>query len=239
MHESMPELLYRADMMICTCYEAWKKSYHENKKLLFLPIGRKLFPYRNRKGHTFVTNAGYGGVHDRRQVSKVTHAFKELEDPKARLICRSQTKHWPENLAEDDRITYITKDYPEPKDIYKNGDISILPLAYGGYERGILESMLSGMPCLTTDRDPMNLYQFDKDFLIEPKKSWTLNSSWVHNTTYHEASVEAIKERMEWLLRIDTSKYSRWARKQAEAQTWESSIDYKGLWLETLCSVLS
>jgi len=235
MHESMPDLLYESDMMICCCEEAWQKSRHPNKKMLFLPIGRKLFEYRNRTGHTFVCNTGYGGVHDRRQAGKVTNAFKRVKDPDARLIVRSQTNNWPPKLAKDERITYITKDYPEPKDIYEEGDISILPLAYGGYERGILESMLSGLPCLTMDADPMNLYQHNADFLVKPDRIWILTSGWVHNTNYNEASVDSLRKKMEWLLTIDTSRYSREARRQAEAQTWESKdIDYVGTWRETL-----
>lgn len=238
MHESMTTSLNQADLMVCTCYEAWRKSTHPNKRLLFLPIGRDLFEYRNRTGHTFVTNAGYGGVHDRRQVSKVTHAFEELEDPEARLIVRSQSDWWPDDLAKDARITYIEKDYPEPSDIYEDGDISILPLAYGGYERTVLESMLSGLPTLTTNADPMNLYQHNRDFLIEPHEIWTLNSRWVRDTDYHEVSVDDLKEKLEGLLTIDTARYSQEARRQAEAQTWESEdIDYKSLWLETLGSL--
>jgi glycosyltransferase involved in cell wall biosynthesis len=234
MHESMTPALNQADLMICTCHEAWRKSTHPNKRFLFLPIGRDMFEYRNRTGHTFVTNAGYGGVHDRRQVGKVTTAFAQLKDPEARLIVRSQSDWWPDNLAKDERITYIEHDYPKPSDIYEDGDISILPLAYGGYERGVLESMVSGMPCLTTNADPMNLYQHNPDLLIEPSKTWNLNSKWVKNTAYHEVSVDDLKQKLEWLLEIDTAKYSAEARKQAEAQTWESDIPYKDIWLETL-----
>lgn len=54
------------------------------------------------------------------------------------------------------------------------------------------------------------------------------------NTIYNEVSAEALRAKMEWLLTIDTADYSRRARAQAEAQSRESSIDYKAVWMKTL-----
>lgn len=236
MHETYMVARLEADLLICPCETAWKKV-RGNKKLMFLPIGLELFPFKLRKGHTFVASIGYGGVHDRRQVAKTVEAFRGLKDPEARLIINSQADLPKGVNIKDKRITLNLETFPLPKDIYAEGDISILPMAYGGYERGILESMASGLPCLTLDADPMNLFQHDPDFLIEPHRSWVLNGKWVRDTVYNEVSAEDLRKKMEWLLTIDTAAYSRRARAQAQAQSWESEIDYRGLWLETLCSI--
>ena len=141
--------------------------------------------------------------------------------------------------SDDKRITFIEKNYPHPADIYEDGDIAILPIAYGGYERSILESMASGMPTLTMDADPMNQYQHDPDLLVEPSRQYEFSEQWVFDTIYSEVSVGVLRAKMEWLLTIDTAKYSRRARRQAGAQSWESKdLDYKNAWLETMEELL-
>jgi len=236
MHETISAgRLNPADLMICTCQEAWRKATHKNRKMLFLPIGLKLFKYRERTGHTFVCNIGYGGVNDRRQSVKVIKAFERLIDPKARLIMRCQHGFPVGCRSFDSRITFDEKDYPNPSDIYEEGDISILPIAYGGYERSILESMASGMPCLTMDADPMNQYQHNPDFLLKPSRVYKLTHQWVIDTYDNEVGEEDLNRKMQWLLKINTAKYSREARAQAVAQSWESEdIDYKATWMKAI-----
>jgi len=95
------------------------------------------------------------------------------------------------------------------------------------------------MPTLTMDADPMNLFQHDPDLLVTSCRKYTLNEKWVVNTTYNEVAVEALREKMEWLLTIDTAEYSKAARRQAEAQSWESKdIDYQSAWLNTIEGLL-
>lgn len=234
MHETFSAARLTPDLFICTCREAWEKAAG-NKKLLFLPIGLELFPFRERTGHTFVSSIGYGGVNDRRQIGKIVKAFKDLRDSSARLIINSQAPLPKGVRINDSRVTLNLQTYPEPKDVYAEGDISILPIAYGGYERPILESMASGMPTLTMDADPMNLFQHDSDFLLKPFRKYEITDQWVRHTVYNEVSARALREKMQWLLTIDTPKYSRQARTQAEAQSWESKdTDYVGIWRDAL-----
>jgi hypothetical protein len=240
MHETFHTARLKSDLVICPCFEAYRKAKPElNAVLLFLPISTELFPFKERTGHTFVCNIGYGGPHDRRQSVRIVQAFSSLDNPDARLILNCQAQRWPEGtLIHDLRITYHLGSYPMPADAYEEGDIAIFPMAYGGYERPILESMARGMPCVTMDADPMNLFQHDPDFLLEPERRIMIRQSqWVENTHYNQVSVDDLKAKMEWLLTIDTREYSHRARKQAEAQSWESSsIDYKNIWLEAMGS---
>ena len=231
MHETFETGRMRPDLIICPCYEAWRKVGRD--KLLFLPIGLELFPFKLRTGHDFVLNIGYGGPHDRRQSARIIEAFGKISDSSARLIVNCQAQSLPFE-TNDERISINMGSKPLPKDIYAEGDIALNIMAYGGYERPILESMASGMPCLTVNADPMNLFQHDTDFLIDPTPWLIKSSQWVVNTWYNAVSVEDIKAKLEWLLGIDTEKYSRWARAQAVAQSWDGPIDYKSTWLEAL-----
>lgn len=240
MHETFSAARLKSDLMICPCYSAWEKAKGADVRLLFLPIGLEMFPYRERTGHTFLMNIGYGGPHDRRQSSKVVQAFQMLTNPEARLIVNCQQSQFPPGVkVADERITYWRGTKGEPHEIYADGDIYLAPMAYGGYERPIPEAMASGMPCLTTNADPMNLFQHDERFLIEPCRKWLIkNSEWVVNTVYSEVSAEDLRAKMEWLLTIPTGKFSHRARAQAEAQSWEGPIDYKGVWLDAIGSIL-
>ena len=241
MHETYKPNL-PADVFISPSLSGLAKIGKSRKTYgLFLPIGLEMFPYKKRTGNEFLFNLGYGGINDRRQAGKVVAAFKQLKDPDARLYIHSQAPlPTGVKVTDDKRIILVNRTYPEPKDIYVQGDISILPIAYGGYERGIPESMASGLPCLTMDADPMNLFQHDTDFLIDPCNTWLLSGGWVHETIYNEASVEDLKEKMEWLLTIDTVTYSERARRQAEAQSWEcKDINYIGEWWKTLEEICS
>jgi glycosyltransferase involved in cell wall biosynthesis len=244
MHETYREaprhLRPKADAFICPSINALNKVTTENKYGLFLPISANDFPFNERTGHSFLLNMGYGGVNDRRQAGKIVEAFKGLEDKDARLYVHAQGDLPPGLVFNDKRIRFTKKDFENPADIYNEGDIALAPMAYGGYERGILEAMARGMPCLTTNADPMNLFQHDPDFLIKPSNYFLLTGGWVHETIYSEVSVEDLRGKMEWLLTIDTARYSRQARQQAEAQSWESKdIDYRAEWwkvLEDICS---
>jgi glycosyltransferase involved in cell wall biosynthesis len=235
MHETFAAERLAADLLICPCPSAWSKAAGE-KVLMFLPIGLDMFPYRERRGHVFVMNIGYGWHADRRQCAVVVEAFRRLRDPGARLILYAQQR-WPEGaVVSDPRISYRLRNAEHPADNYAEGDILIAPMAYEGYGRTVLEGMASGMPVLTTDADPMNLFQHDPDLLIKPHEvieHWS--GRWVRDVSYNRISSDDMHRKLEWLLTIDTPEYSRRARRQAEAQSWQSrDIDYRRAWRETL-----
>lgn len=229
------------DAIICPCSSALTKARSVKRAYgLFLPIGLEMFPFAQRKGHTFVHNVGYGWRTDRRQTRTVVEAFKMLKDPDARLIINAQQKFPAGGVMPDPRIDYNLESYKSPSDIFARGDISVLPIAYGGYERMILESMASGLPTLTTNADPMCMFQHDPSFLITPWKRKTVTSPFLYRVVFNEISVGSMHRHMTRLLSIDTAAHSKAARKQAEAQSWESKdIDYKGEWMRVLREVCS
>jgi len=233
MHETSTITAPWPDLIICTCETAWRKTKFHSKKMLFLPIGLELFPFKLRTGHTFVMSLGYDGMRDRRQAAVTIRAFCSFDDPDMRMVINSQT-NFPGRI-DDPRIEYRKQNYPEPKDLYKDGDIFLAPIAYGGYERMILEAMSSGMPTLTTNADPMNLFQHDPDLLVQPHKQYTFSEAYVSDTVYNEVSFEAMREKIAWLKTIDTAEYSLRSRQQAIAQSWGcKQIPYKETWLEAL-----
>jgi glycosyltransferase involved in cell wall biosynthesis len=198
-----------------------------------------MFPFKERKGHTFVQNVGYGDWNDRRQTAVLVEAFTRLKYKDVRLILKSQNGFRPGVKVDDPRIEYRQHDAKNPADNYLDGDIAILPMAYEGYGRTVLESMASGMPTLTTDADPMNLFQHDRDFLLSPDSSRVVSGRGVKETVFNQILVKSLHSKLEQLLMIDTRKYSHWARRQAEGQSWESQdTDYKAIWMEVLEGLL-
>ncbi|MFA5467052.1 MAG: hypothetical protein WC251_04290, partial [Candidatus Izemoplasmatales bacterium] len=195
--------------------------------------------------HEFIFNLGYVGFCDRRQTGAVLEAFKAAGG-KNTLIVRAQANehklpdmpHGYEKSKDSDydytypRIIRRIYNYDSPTDIYREGDISIQVSAYGGYERMILESMASGMPTLTMNADPMNIFQPDEDFLM-PSHPQELRSSHAWNTIYNRVDVGELTEKFKWLAKIDTRKYSRKARKVAEGMSWESG-KYTKAWRDII-----
>lgn len=236
MHENFQPIWHRVDKVICPCNVAYEKALARGLDgiPLFLPISQQMFPFTERTGNTFLVNAGYGGVNDRRQLHAIVKAFEALNDPEARLIINSQST-LPERLSWTHRGIEVRKrELKNPADTYRDGDIYLGISAYGGYERPILEAMLSGLPTVVMNAEPMSLFQHDKDFHLASESEYIFSSEWVNDTVYSSVNVEDLTEKMRWLLTIDTPKYSRWARAQAEAQTWEGNPEYKRLWLECL-----
>jgi glycosyltransferase involved in cell wall biosynthesis len=237
MHESFRTrgLWEACDLLICPSKNAIAKVQARNMPYagLFLPIDVGPLPFRERRGHTFVLPIGYGWRNDRRQAAKVVSAFHRINDPSARLILYTQSR-WPEgSVINDRRIEYREGNLPSPADIWEEGDIAILPHAYEGYGRTVLEAMSCGLPTLTTDADPMNLFQHDDRFLVTPRKRYIV-PRYVLDTIFNEVCADDLNEKMEWLLQIDTPEFSLMARRQAEAQSWSSVIDYRSAWLEVL-----
>lgn len=239
MHEAMfwGHFKLRADLIVCPSYSAWEKACSAGAKAasLFLPIGLELFPYKKRTGHTFIQSLGYNEYNDRRQTAKIVAAFHRLEDPDARLILNTIGKWPPGTVIDDPRISYHRRETERPADIYAGGDIAMYPMAYEGYGRMVLEAMACGLPCLTVDGDPMNLFQHDPRFLCESEPTYHFTGPACADATYHSVTVDELEKKLRWLLTIDTAEYSRRARRQAEAQSWESKeIDYKTAWLNML-----
>lgn len=236
MHESEAcQRIAFCDAIFCPTVSAMQTV---GGKGIFLPIGLELFPFRQREGHVFVLNVGYGHRNDRRQAASVVKAFQRIENPDARLILNAQER-WPEgSVVDDPRITYNLRTVEEPADNYAEGDIALLPMAYEGYGRMVLEAMASGMPCLTTDADPMNLFQHDGRLLVPVSRTYQVTQ--YADTIYNEVSVGDLHRKMEWLMTIDTALFSRRSRRQAEAQSWEcKTIDYRGLWMKEIEAVCS
>jgi hypothetical protein len=245
MHESPTFPRLNPDVLVCLCASAWEKASHPNKVKMFLPIGLELFPYRERSGHVFVFNLGYIGFNDRRQIGATLQAFKAAGG-KNTLIIRAQANehllpdmpHGYEKSKNSDydytypRIIRRIYNYDSPTDIYREGDISIQVSAYGGYERMILESMASGMPTLTMNADPMNMFQPDEDFLMPPHPE-PLKSSHTWDTIYNRVDVDELADKFRWLAKIDTRKYSHAARKVAKSMSWESG-KYTQAWRDII-----
>lgn len=105
----------------------------------------------------FVHNGGYLGMRGREGTELLIEAMAYVLSP-IRLTIRVQenvSARHQRMLARDSRIEYINHSVPY-EDLYKEGDVSILPQKFNGMSMPLMESRASGMLVMTTNRFPTN-----------------------------------------------------------------------------------
>lgn len=105
----------------------------------------------------FIHNGGYLGMRGREGTELLIEAMAYVKSP-VRLTIRVQenvSAHHQRLMARDSRIEYINHSVPY-ENLYRDGDVSILPQKFNGMSMPLMESRASGMLIMTTDRFPTN-----------------------------------------------------------------------------------
>lgn len=152
------------DLYICPSFKAYQEVPFDNRIFLPYPVDLEEFPYRERVGpaHTFIHNAGSGGMNGRKGTLGTIEAFKRANVPGTELIVRCQVPLTDicgidgASLPANIKVDYGSK--PTRAELYSYGDVLIYPSHYDGHALVTLEGMASGMPVIVTDAPPMNEY---------------------------------------------------------------------------------
>jgi len=129
-----------------------------------VPINRELIPFREiKKCKTFVHIVGRPAVHDRngtwlflKAAEKLGPRFKYklyIQPPKDPLSVRMY-KPLKERIDYMRYQVEIIKDVPNYQDIYKTGDVLVLPRRFGGLCLPMQEALSAGMPVIMPDITP-------------------------------------------------------------------------------------
>lgn len=165
------------------------------------------------KAHTFIHNAGHGGLGGRNGTMEVLEAMKRVRSP-LKLIIRSQNGGIK---SDDPRITIINGSVPY-ETLWEEGDIMIFPEKFGGSFLPMQEAFASGMPVMASDRFPTNIW-LPQDLLIPVAgyKTERIGSDF----DMAILDTQQIANKMDFWYDKDISKYSLMGKKWAEKNSWE------------------
>lgn len=152
-----------------------------------VPVDRSRFRFYLRKQtKIFVHIIGRPAVHDRNGTIAFLQAAQTLGDRYRYKIFlqppadpRAQQFFQPiqERLEQLDGLLDIETDCPDPENMYRSGDVLVLPRKYGGLCLPAQEALSTGMPTIMTDISP------NGDLL---PKEWLCDATYKHKFHDHQ-----------------------------------------------------
>ena len=192
-------------------------------KIAYIPccVDHNDFPFIKRtKAETFVFNNGWGGYDGRKGWRVVEQAFVGSGIP---LIVNSQT---PIALRETKpSLSLRVGTLPKRSDLYAKGDIYLSPTKWEGHGLHLVEAMMSGMPVLTTDGEPMNEYvgPVSKDLLIPTPPPVDVFKGKMGARAY-SVGMDALRERLAFWHHKDIAALSELSRERAvSTHSWQAN----------------
>jgi len=157
-HEWWPAHGYAVDAVIApTRYTAEKlHTFGVSSTYVPMAVDTEYFTFRAR--HTaerFVFVHGYGGVHDRKNISAIHRAARLAHVPLLVYTLR------PDRVAEYPMPEWVNvrSGIADRRQLYEKGDVCVQPSRFEGVGIPLLECQAAGMPLITTDAAPMSEYQ--------------------------------------------------------------------------------
>jgi len=167
-------LFHAYDFLLCNT-QRHLEVFKFHKQVLYIPWGTTLptfwFVNKNKSKIRFLllSNQGlaYLGIApwlDRTNTEIAVRAFQRVTGD-CELVILSQVelsktpKYFQDLIFTDSRINFVKETYNEFP--YKKGDVYLYPSRLDGIGLTILEALSYGMPCITTDCQPMNEFVID------------------------------------------------------------------------------
>jgi len=190
---------------------------YENKVLIPDPVDTAAIPFRRRtRAITFVHNAGRFGTHFANCTPDVLAAIPLVKNPDARFIIRSQKEIL--SRVDDPRVRYEghVADY---SNLYREGDIFLMPQKFRATSLPIQEAMAAGMPVMTTRMKP---YDEFCAFLLQPDFTQILTGLPLRRPVLaHRVTPETIAAAIDNIVGSDIGDASCAAREYAESISWD------------------
>jgi len=128
----------------------WRHSIYGNR----WGVNLLDFPFQERKkAEKFIFINGNGGYKLRKASDLVFEAFSKQGAPPL-IVYTQQTEKIAHNIPKN--VTLINENFPDRKDVYRDGDIFLFPSYWEGLCHGLYEAQASGGLVITSDHPPMN-----------------------------------------------------------------------------------
>jgi glycosyltransferase involved in cell wall biosynthesis len=181
-HLSKPDMLIAPSRWHYYDVQRWCEQHNIKHQYLHWPVDRDKLPLRPiTKAHTFLHVVGRAAAHDRNGTLTVIEAAKHVKSDaviKMHFQGEQGIGHQVTHKLGDyqqavesaqaagARIEISVSDYDDYQDVYREGDVLLLPRRYGGNCLPMNEALSCGMPVVMTNVSPNNSF-LDTTWLVD------------------------------------------------------------------------
>lgn len=225
MYECTPSLetIGFPNILLCPSkldFQFYKKYRGKTEvKYLPIPVNRKRLPFRERRiAHTFLHNAGHGGLTIRNGTNELLAAIPMIKSD-VKILINSQ-RHISYSHP---KLELRIGNFENYWDIWDKGDVFIFPHKFDGLSLPIQEALSVGMPVLTTAIFPFTTW-LPKEWMFPPDEMISVR---VSNTVrefidYAVVRPETIAAKIDEYANKDISRDSQRAGNMAELISWKN-----------------
>lgn len=214
MHEFPPELNC-ADVWLCPSDLEMDMPLGGTKVRLNVPVALDRITWRQReRAVSFIHNAGGGGIMGRNGTNELISSLKYI-DADLDLTIRSQVYEYK---VDDPRVTVLHENVPNYWDLWKHGDVFILPDKFAGLSLPLQEAYASGMLIMTTNKNPLNTWLPTEPLIPVESLAHTGN----HDVAVH--SPQLIADTVKAWYNKDIREYSLQGKKWGEENSWDNLL---------------
>lgn len=222
MYECSPPMsIIDPDVIICPS-ELDFNVYSKNKagrEVVFIPfpVDRERLKFTQKtKAHTFVHNAGHGGLAQRNGTSELLAAIPMVQSD-VKFIIRSQGHINYSHPKADVRVGNFENYW----DLWNEGDVFVFPHKFDGMSLPVQEALAVGMPVLSTAIFPFTKWLptdwfFTADQIINTR---VMNNS--PEIEYAVVKPEEIARKIDEIANQDIREMSNLAMKIADKISWD------------------
>lgn len=249
-HYPKPDMLIAPSQWHYDDIEEWCKNNNVRHVYLHCPVNRDtLRPQEHKLARTFLHIAGKAAAHDRNGTETVIAASKYLKtEASIKVHFQGQQglahqathdfAHYSEytKIHGGNNIILQQQEYDNYADVYKDGDVMILPRRYGGNCLPLNEALSVGMPVIMPDISP-NDYLLPAHWLVPATKI----AEFTPRTTIdiYDCSPEELASKIDQFYWMDETLFDlqvKHANKLAQSISWQTmKVQYETV-LEHLCS---
>lgn len=228
---------------------------------LILPVEIHNFKFKKRSGKpkNWLHVAGYGGFWGRKNVELTIRAFSKSnaygllfvksqveESVYSQKFCsrKSSLFELTRELKDDRIIIQVGNNKGENYELYPDeADVAIQPSRIEGYGLNIVEPLMTGMPVITTDAEPMSCWSFSPyltkcnyETIVRIRQDGTFGRNIHTGVRYANVKENDLVAKINEIAERDIGKDSEKARAKMEKMSWEKQRDN---WIDVLEKVIA
>ena len=178
------------------------------------PVDRDEFPFQLRTNKKVVHIAGKPASQDRNGTWDYLQACPDG-------LVTTQSEDLAKLIRNRYRNARVLTDIQTPQQIYRSGDILVLPRKYGGNCLPLNEALSSGMPVIMPDIEPNN-HLLPKEWLVPA----TITGHFEPRTKVdiYSVDIQQLQKKIQYMQSIDMEQESLKANDIAESISWTTLL---------------